>query len=282
MQDALLSKRQHESRLLANRIGGGAAEWEPYLRAHPLWGRAAKALLISVGAVSLAYAGYVAATWYSYGREDTLPGTTSSARVDRFMPVYEVREVHQIDVAASPDVTFAVAQRVDLQQAPLVRAIFSLRNLPARLRGEQPVTFSIGLLAETRAMGWGTLSEAPGREVIMGAVTRPWESAPRFQALLPDRFASFSEPGYAKIIWTLTAEPRGDDQSVFITETRVQTTDSDSRERFRRYWATLSPGILLIRLQALDLVKREAEALAQAQAGAGAPEARLQGRGRDD
>jgi hypothetical protein len=175
------------------------------------------------------------------------------------MPVYEVREIHQTNVAATPDVTFEAAQRVDLQQAPLVRAIFALRTLPSRLRGEQPVTFSRGLLAETRAIGWGTLAETPGREVIMGAVTRPWESAPTFQALSPETFASFAEPGYAKIIWTLTVEPRGEAESVFITETRVQTTDHDSRERFRRYWAMLSPGILVIRWQTLGLVKDAAE-----------------------
>jgi hypothetical protein len=218
------------------------------------------ALGTAVGALGLAYAGYVAFAWLRYGRAVTTPTSVASTRLDRFMPVYEVREIYQANVTAPPDVTVAAAQRVDLQQAPLVRVIFALRNLPARLRGEPLVTFSDGLLAETRAMGWGTLAETPGREVIMGAVTRPWESAPTFQALPPGNFAAFAEPGYAKIVWTLTAEPRGHNGSVFITETRVQTTDPDSRERFRRYWATLSPGILLIRWQALGLVKIVAEA----------------------
>jgi hypothetical protein len=183
------------------------------------------------------------------------------------MPVYEVRESHQISVAAPADVTFDVAQGVDLQQAPLVRAIFTLRSLPARLRGEPPVSFARGLLAETRAMGWGRLAESPGREVIMGAVTRPWDSAPTFQALPPCEFAAFAEPGYAKIVWTLTVESRGETESVFITETRVQTTDPESRARFRRYWATLSPGILLIRWQALALVKTQAESAMRAAIG---------------
>jgi len=39
----------------------------------------------------------------------------------------------------------------------------------------------------------------------------------------------------------------------------VATTDSMARERFRRYWAVLSPGILIIRYEGLRLVKAEAE-----------------------
>jgi hypothetical protein len=51
----------------------------------------------------------------------------------------------------------------------------------------------------------------------------------------------------------------GPSSSVFSTETRVTTTDPMSRERFRRYWAFLSPGIRLIRYEILRLVRAEAE-----------------------
>jgi hypothetical protein len=37
------------------------------------------------------------------------------------------------------------------------------------------------------------------------------------------------------------------------------TTDPVSHERFRRYWAFLSPGILIIRYEILRLVRAEAE-----------------------
>jgi hypothetical protein len=224
------------------------------------------AFLVGMGGLTLGYASYVALTWLRYGRSVTTPTSIASTRLDRFLPLYEVREIHQTHVAAPPDLTFQVARQVDLQDAPLVHAIFALRNLPARLGGEPPVSFSSGLLPEMRALGWGTLAETPGREVIMGAVTRPWESAPTFQALPPDDFASFNEPGYAKIVWTLTVEPGHEGESVFITETRVQTTDPDSRERFRRYWAMLSPGILIIRWQTLELVRTQAEAKTRAAA----------------
>ena len=80
-----------------------------------------------------------------------------------------------------------------------------------------------------------------------------------FRALPPEEFADFHDPGYAKIVWTLRADPIGGSESVFRTETRVTTTDAVSRSKFRRYWSLLSPGILLIRRLSLQPLRREAE-----------------------
>jgi hypothetical protein len=93
---------------------------------------------------------------------------------------------------------------------------------------------------------------------VVGAVTQPWQANVEFRGLAPEEFAAFNEPGYAKIVWTLAVEPLGPDKSVFRTETRVLTTDPESRERFRRYWSVVSPGIILIRYEMLRLIRREA------------------------
>ena len=103
------------------------------------------------------------------------------------------------------------------------------------------------------------LAEIPGREIVAGAVTRPWEADVVFHAIPADEFAAFDEPGWVKIAWTLRADPCGARKSVARTETRVVTTDPIAREKFRRYWALVSPGILLIRRISLRIVKREAE-----------------------
>jgi hypothetical protein len=52
-----------------------------------------------------------------------------------------------------------------------------------------------GLLAQTKSMGWGILAERPGREIVMGCATRPWEPDPVFRTLPPEEFAAFQEPG---------------------------------------------------------------------------------------
>lgn len=80
-----------------------------------------------------------------------------------------------------------------------------------------------------------------------------------FRPLPPEEFAAFREPGYVKIVWTLAAEPAGPGESLFITRTRVAATDPHSRTKFRRYWAPISAGIILIRYAGLPLVKKEAE-----------------------
>ena len=98
----------------------------------------------------------------------------------------------------------------------------------------------------------------------MGAVTQPWEANVVFRSLPTDKFVAFNEPGWVKIVWTLRADPLGADASVFRTETRVVTTDRESRARFRSYWAFVSAGIVLIRWMMLEPLKAEAERRARA------------------
>jgi hypothetical protein len=229
-----------------------------------------------VAAMTLAFLGYAtwaAVAWSRYGQ----PGGDAAAAtrdplLDQFIPVYEVAEHHQIRVAAPAEITLAAAREVDLQGSPINQAIVSVRTIPSRLRGEPPRPPSPGLLEETLGLGWGILAEVPGREVVVGAVTQPWEPVVVFRALPPEEFLAFDEPGYAKIVWTLVAEPLGPNESIARTETRVLTTDPESRERFRRYWAIFSPGIVIIRHEALRMVKAEAERRARAAAASGGEE----------
>jgi hypothetical protein len=228
---------------------------------------------VGAGAVALLGLGYAGVTWYRYGK--VARAGTRDPLVDRFMPKYEVREVHQTRVAAPAEVTFGVAHDLDLQRSTIVRAIFTGREL--LLGGERSKRdHAPGFLAEVLALGWRVLAEEPGRELVVGAVTQPWKADVEFLGLPPDEFIGFKEPGYAKIIWTFVATPLGEKASVFRTETRVVTTDPESRSRFRRYWSVFSPGILLIRYETLRLVRQEAERVASAEPAA-LPEISLAG-----
>jgi len=214
----------------------------------------------SAAATTLAvpYAAYVAFTWARYGHvaQDHFP---PDELLDRFIPHPEVDECHQIHVNAPATKTFEVASALDIQCSPIVRAIFTLRTLPSLLHGSPPADSSSGLLAETLTIGWDVLASVPEREIVIGAVTQPWEPVVTFRPLPADEFVAFNEPGYAKIVWTLAAEPLGPNESLFTTRTRVVTTDQMARERFRRYWALFSPGILVIRYESLRLLKAQAE-----------------------
>jgi hypothetical protein len=195
-------------------------------------------------------------TWLRYGKSSA--GGSRDPLLDRFMPTFEVRERHEAKVAAPAEITYAAARALDLGQSGLVRAIFRGREL---LMGSAPAARgpATDFLTEVLALGWRVLAEEPGRELVMGAVTQPWKADVEFRGVPPEEFAVFAEPGFARIVWTLGVTPRGPESSVFRTETRVATTDPESRRRFRRYWSLLSPGILLIRYESLRLVRREAE-----------------------
>lgn len=215
-------------------------------------------LAAAVGLAAGAYVGYASVTWWRYGRATHSTRADAGSELDRFMPVYEVREHHQIRIAAPAAVTIAAAREMDLLGSFIVRAIIKAREL---ILGASPDTRPRprGLLAEVQALGWGVLADVRGREVVVGAATQPWKANVVFRALRPDEFAAFDEPGYVKIAWTLRADALGPDDSLFSTETRVVSTDRTARARFRWYWAAFSPGIILIRWLSLRPLKVEAE-----------------------
>jgi hypothetical protein len=213
---------------------------------------------VGAGLAAAGYATYVGMTWARYGRVRPASPEERDGLLDRFMPSYEVVERHHVNVRAPAAVTFAAACDMDLLRLPLVRALFKGRELilgaaPEDRRRPGP------LLAELQSLGWGVLADVPGREVVVGAVTKPWEPNVTFRAVPPADFEAFDEPGYVKIAWTLRADPAGAGQSIFRTETRATGTDPAARARFRLYWAFLSPGITLIRWASLGPLRREAE-----------------------
>ena len=220
--------------------------------------RAARWIAAGVGIAGGAYGVYAVAAWCRYGRPAAPAPDERDPLLDSFMPVYEVVERHHIRVDAPAHVTLDAARQIDLQGSWLSRTIFKAREVilgatPDRRRRPQ------GLFAEMQSLGWGVLAEVPGREVVAGAVTQPWQANVVFRAVPPGEFASFNEPGFVKIAWTLRADPISDTQSVFRTETRVVATDPAARALFRRYWSWISPGIILIRWALLRPVKMEAE-----------------------
>lgn len=216
------------------------------------------------GAAALAIAGYAAVAGTAWTRF----GHATGARVrdeedpllDSFMPLYDVVERHHIRVAAPADITLGVARDMNILDSCVVRAIFKGREL---LLGATPqpenVALPPGLVPAALRLGWGVLSDEAGHEIVLGAVTRPWEPNPVFTDLLPRDFAAFREPGFVKIVWTLRADSLDDGQSMFRTETRAVATDVQARTKFRRYWAVVSPGVTLIRRMLLEPVRVEAE-----------------------
>jgi hypothetical protein len=225
---------------------------------------AVRLMAVATAVAAAAYATYATNAWKSYGNPPAPEPDENDDLLDRFIPDYDVVERHSIAVAAPAAEVLAAAKEQDLFELPLVRAIFRARELAL---GASPGDWERprGLLAAAQSLGWGVLAERPDRQIVVGAVTKPWEPNVTFRALPPDQFAAYGAPGDVKIVWTLRADSVSSDRSIFRTETRAVATDPIARDRFRTYWSFVSPGVSAIRWLSLRPLKRQAERRAATQ-----------------
>jgi len=183
----------------------------------------------------------------------------SERLIEQFIPTSDVRMRHEIVVHAPADLVFRVAEEFDLQAVPLGRAIFWLRGKLMGARAAAAPRRVLGLVEETKRIGWRELARRPGRELVMGAATQPWLADVTFSPIAPDQFAGYAERDRVKIAWTIEAVPVEPELTLLRTETRVLATDGAAREKFLRYWRFVKFGIILIRWLHLPAVRRAAE-----------------------
>jgi hypothetical protein len=182
-------------------------------------------------------------------------------RLDEALPEYEFVERHHTLVAASPERALAAAQDATPAEMPLVRTLFTVRSLPARLTrgGALPADPARSLAAQMVAFGFVLLAKTE-REVVFGYVGQPWRltggSMPRLATAR--EWLDFAEPGYVKAAMSFSVLPM-ESGTRLATETRIHATDPASRRRFARYWRVIRPGSGLIRRSWLHAAKGRAE-----------------------
>jgi len=214
---------------------------------------------------AIAAAGYAALVVFNraqYGKVKGFAEKGKDSLLDRFIPEPEVAEQHQIGIDAPADVVMAAAREIEFLKSPVIRAIFKMRELAL---GGAPDgrDHPTALVDQMQSIGWVVLAEQPGREIVFGTATQPWQAAPVFRSIPTGEFRDFAEPGYVKIVWTLRADPIDERRSTFHTETRACTTDAAARRRFRNYWSLVAPGVEVIRMAMLGPLRRAAEARVQ-------------------
>ena len=175
--------------------------------------------------------------------------------IDEVMPSYQRRISHSGVFCAPPAQCLDAAIHLDVMRSRVVGALVAARSLP---EGGQPIrTLRIADMTEP-PLSWLELGERPGREVVLGQIARPWQRGG--QRIFPadaEEFRHFDQPGYAKIALSVHAEPRDQNASELIIETRVWIADSDSRRRFGRYWLLIGAFSGLIRRLAMRALAAE-------------------------
>lgn len=181
--------------------------------------------------------------------------------IDEFLPIYDVVERHQIDVRASASTVYAAVRLLDLRDVGLVRVLFRMRDLPARLRPSGPGAQRLGLtIDELLEGGFVLLGDRPPRELLLGLVGRFWTPTGSLVRVNAAEFRRFDHTGNAKAVWNFSLAEHADGTVRLTTETRVRCSDDTSRKRFLLYWRLMGPFSGLIRRQMLGSIKRRAEA----------------------
>jgi hypothetical protein len=188
--------------------------------------------------------------------------------LDRFLPDYDVHEVHSTLIAAQPEAVLEAIHAVTAREVPLMVVLTALRTGP-RLRRH---SLTRPVLSQFERAGFVPLHDGPDG-LVYGVAGRFWTPSGGVRPIEPAEFAGFDEPGYAKGAFSFELEPQGD-RVRLTTETRVLCTDDRARRRFRRYWRLVHPGSALIRIVWLRAIRRRAERAGYAPSGSSPASAR--------
>lgn len=181
--------------------------------------------------------------------------------LDLLIPTPRLVETDAEDLALPLDRAWEVVRHTDFARLFIVRALFAIRTLPTRLLHpkEPPLSFTFDSLVST--------PEKPGFQVYhdeapvvfaVGAIGKVWESDIPFVHLTDAKaFAAFDTPGFAKVAWSISLEPAGEQATRVTFEVRVDATDDAAWQKFRTYFRFIGPGSRLIRRMLLAGLARE-------------------------
>jgi hypothetical protein len=177
------------------------------------------------------------------------------------LPHARLVEVTARDVGAAPERAWTRVRHGDLGDVPLVRALFALRTLPARLAGHAPgpERLRIDDMVSTPAEpGFTVLADDPPREVVVGAIGAVWRrEIPFVHVADAAAFAAGGGPGLVRVAWALRVRPRDGGGSRVEMEVRVDPGDEPAWRRFSAYFALVGPFSRLIRRALLRELARD-------------------------
>jgi len=178
-------------------------------------------------------------------------------RLDEFVPAWQFREFHTIEVRASPERVFDAIKLVRADEILFFRALTWIR------RGGQslpPGILNAGQLESLIEValngGFVRLAEDVPRELVIGTVVM---APPGTRGtLMPSDFRRRLPPGFALAAMNFRVTETVPGHSLVSTETRIFANSPSARRRFARYWRLIYPGSAIIRRMWLRAVKRRA------------------------
>jgi hypothetical protein len=167
--------------------------------------------------------------------------------LDDVLPEFDETIVENIVVDADPEIVFAAVRNMDFLEisSPLMDAAMFVRALPGRIgrrvRGDEPAPTPAAKLSD-----------------LLDGI-KVWQPEIEWKPVPAAEFASFSEPGFAKIAAGFSMRSYGKNRTLLTYESRTANTDEESRRRFHRYWWLVRVFVGVVLRAALRTAKDLAE-----------------------
>lgn len=209
----------------------------------------------------------------------TQPPPKAALLIDDVLPEFDATIVEHLVVDAQPEAVYAAVRSMDFLEisSPLMDAAMFVRALPdrigRRMRGDEPspappsatlADMFDGSSESEVFQDWVGLGEDPPREIVFGAAGKVWQPEIEWKPLSTAEFATFDEPGFAKIAAGFSLREYGENRTLLTYEARTSNTDDDSRRRFRRYWWIVHVFVGVVMRAALRTAKELSERTAGA------------------
>lgn len=185
----------------------------------------------------------------------------SASLIDAHLPDYDFSRLERRAFDAPAAAVYEAVRHLDcvMIHSPITDLALFVRNLPEKIAGPRSPSrtstpamprFPLSTLFEERTPqqelqigAWVGIAEHPGRALVFGAVGKPWLARVEWGNVASQELAGFMEPGWAKLVASLSVEALDAQHSVLTYEARTKTTDTDSLIRFHRYWIAVSPFV---------------------------------------
>jgi len=175
--------------------------------------------------------------------------------LDPFLPRYDAVRIERKLLMGDADSVWDAVLDADFMRTademPAVRFLFGARSLAERavaaVRGDPdpaPTEPETTRLRDLEPHGqWVRLDEQPPYEIAFGAIGRFWAGETVWEQIDARQFASFAQPGMAKIACSFALRLCEERRMLVSYECRTLATDPATRRAFMRYWRPLSPFI---------------------------------------
>lgn len=187
--------------------------------------------------------------------------------IDKYLPVYQFSEKHEILISAPPEVIYKSIRTANFAESIFVRGLFALRLLPLifirpvraieRIKERRSMTIR---LSDFEMAGFHVVEEVYPKELVIGLEGKFWTMNGGMKIISRESFMTVQSPDVARAVWNFRIENYDgiEEKYRLITETRVSCTGNETLRKFKLYWYIIRPWSGLIRRYILRAIQKEA------------------------